>query len=200
MTKVTPLFSTARKAPNCGEFDCELVIKPPAKDEGHKAFLATLQSAGMSEDLTRLWFTYPNLREATTRLIDILSSDWPASSEMESSAVVCATAKALARVKQGVKGGEGAREFIVSNYLAGLGTVADDVVRLRAWGYVKERAVEQWNLEQGSFQKWASERAITEIRFVRNPQLNRSEITGIRMKLICAIATAKDVGAVTRFA
>jgi len=199
MTKVTPLFPTARKAPSIGDIECEHIIKPPTKDEGHKAFLATLQLAGMSSDLTPLWFTYPNLKEATTKLLEILSIDWPASTDLGKSAVVCATGMALARVKQGVKGGESAREFIVSNYLAGLAAVAEDVVLLRAWGYVKDRAIEQWNLEQGGFQKWASERAYTEIRFVSNPQLNMNEIKGTRMKLLCAIASAKDVGVVTRF-
>jgi hypothetical protein len=72
---------------------------------------------------------------------------------------------AITRVKEGFTQHEISREMIVANFLHGIASVADDMAGVTAWGFNKEKAVEQFDPTLGSFDAWARGGDFTEIRF-----------------------------------
>jgi hypothetical protein len=87
----------------------------------------------------------------------------------------------------------------VANFLQGLSTVADDVAGVIAWGYQKDKAMEQYDSAKGSFAEWSSGGGFTEVRFHFAEDQSTSEVEGTRLKLLCAVASAKDVGIASRY-
>lgn len=182
-----------------GETTCDFKIPIPIVADGWKQLGVAIHAAGLEADVRGVWMAYPNLREATSKLLGLLSSSWPCANGFDKSAVVEAALGAIGRVKGGLERGENSRDFVVANYLAGLGGVAEDLVKLQAWGFLKDRAVEQWSIEDKKpFLDWANLGGFTEIRFYRRRHADYRELMGTRFKLLCAVASAKDVGATAR--
>lgn len=182
-----------------GKDICDHKIPVPIAPDGWERLGVAVHAAGVDADVRGVWMAYPNLREATSKLVGLLSSSWPSAQGFDKSAVIEAVLAAVGRVKGGLERGENGRDFVVANYLAGLGGAAEDLVRLQAWGCIKERPVEQWiHEDKRPFVEWANLGGFTEIRFYRRRQADYRELTGTRFKLLCAVASAKDVGAAAR--
>lgn len=166
--------------------------------EGLAVLTAAMRERGLEEDLRSIWAAHPNLQDATGKLLNKISIAWPSRLKPDEPAVVVATARAVQAVKRGIANGERSRAQVVSTYLTCLATVADDVASIRAWGYVG-KSQERWTLEDGDLWAWASGRRFNGIRFFAVDDPNPNDVAGTRMKLLCAIATTRDVGLVGRY-
>lgn len=170
----------------------------PIKFDDQLAMVSAVSKANRLADLRGIWIAYPNLKEATERLLELISTVWPGKGG-NVSALSEAVLRSIERVQRGMERGETTRDFVVANYLAGLGSIAEDVVALNAWGYVRDTPQEQWRLELSSFSRWANGTGFSEIRFLKRTHANPSEVEGTRLKILCSIASAKDVGIVSRY-
>ena len=198
MSSVTPISAArAARLPSAAESMCS--VKPAIQPAGAPRLDAEISKAGLAYDARALWLAYPNLRDAADRLIDLLSAEWPSRRVTTDSAAVQAVLTAIARVKEGFTQHEDTRDMIVANFLHGIATVADDIAGVTAWGFNKEKAVEQFDPTLGSFDAWARGGDFTDIRFYFAEKLSTSEVEGTRLKILCAVASAKDVGVATRF-
>jgi len=198
MSSVTPI-SAARTARNPALSDPVYSVSAPIPLSGTARLDSEIASAGLTYDARALWLAYPNLRDAADRLIEMLSTEWPSSHAPRTSAAVQAVITAISRVKEGFAQQEISREMIVANFLHGIASVADDVAGVTAWGFNKEKPVEQFEVGAASFDAWASNRAFTEIRFFHAENRSSSEVEGTRLKVLCAVASARDVGVTARF-
>lgn len=198
-SKISPIRGKASQY--AGEGDngsCVQSVAMPVADNGMALIEAECLKLGILQDQRALWMAYPNLQVATEKLMAIFSHVWPSAKDYGRSAVGVAAVQALNRVREGVDRGENTRTLVVANYLGGLASIAEDAVAVRAWGCQKGKAVEEWSSEASSFLEWSREGRFTEVRFYSRSDASRVETEGTRMKLLCAIATARDVGAVTR--
>lgn len=173
-------------------------VPVPLSADGMVMVEKEFERLGILQDQRALWMAYPNLQMATEKLMGIFSYVWPSSTEDGRSAVSVAAQEALRRVREGVERGENTRTLVVANYLKGLGTIASDVVAVRAWGFSKGKEVEEWNSEIQPFLQWSQSGDFSEVRFYSRIDASHVEVDGTRMKLLCAIASARDVGAMTR--
>lgn len=194
-SKITPIRSRNKVAGGSAQ-DFIHCAPAPLSADGMEMVEKEFERLGILHDQRALWMAYPNLQMATEKLMGIFSYVWPSSIEDGRSAVSVAAQEALRRVREGVERGENTRSLVVANYLKGLVTIASDVVAVRAWGCTKGKEVEEWDSERQSFMQWSQ--GFTEVRFYTRPKASHVEVDGTRMKLLCAIASARDVGTMTR--
>lgn len=198
-TIVTPITAVrgAKKEPVTRAY-CALAV-PFSTDGEHQLLRKAVEEANLLSDMKAIWFAYPNLKEAAEKLDRMLTHAWPSRSAHGGSAVGEAVITALRRVKEGLEAREESRDFIISNFLDGLCTVAQDVAGVQAWGYQNGKPLEQYDDSAGDFEKWANANAFTEVRFFFKTETTGHEIQGTRLKLLCAVASTKDVGVVARY-
>lgn len=155
-------------------------------------------AAALQSELRGYWLAYPNLKEAAEKTLDLLSSRWPSSGGGRGAAVT-AIVKGLQRVAEGIREQESTRKLVVSNFLDGLGSVAEEVAKFHAWGFSGGRPVHQYEISKGSFRQWAHGHDFDEIRFYFRPETPPDEVQGTRVKFLCAVASTRDVGTALRF-
>ena len=68
-----------------------------------------------------------------------------------------------------------------------------------AWGFERGRPVGAFDALGSSFDTWSHRERLTEVRFLFGDGLTASEVEGFRLKILCAVANAKDVGVATRY-
>lgn len=173
-------------------------VDPSMVTEGLSVLTAAMRDQGLEDDLRSIWAAYPNLQDATSKLLNRITIAWPSRIKPSESAIVVATAKAVKAVKKGIALGDRSRAQVVATYLNALATVADDVASIRAWGYLG-KSQERWTLEDGDLWVWAGGRRFTGIKFFAVDDPNPNDVAGTRIKLLCAIATTRDVGLVGRY-
>lgn len=173
-------------------------VDPSMVTEGLAVLTAAMRDQGLEDDLRSIWAAYPNLQDATSKLLNRITIAWPSRIKPSESAIVVATAKAVKAVKKGIALGDRSRAQVVATYLNALATVADDVASIRAWGYLG-KSQERWTLEDGDLWVWAGGRRFTGIKFFAVDDPNPNDVAGTRIKLLCAIATTRDVGLVGRY-
>lgn len=197
--KVTPLFPVARgHAMEEGKPSVHTLQMPLAHSELEQLLVA-IQAEGLEDDQRSIWLAYPNLRVATEKLLAIFSLSWPLARDRARSMVIEAAIVGIRAVKQAIKRDERTRAHVVAKYLGGLASAAEESAHLQAWGVHRNRPVEQWTLDQESFGDWVSRNDFQEVRFYEVNDVNRNEVDGTRMKVLCSIASARDVGVVTRY-
>lgn len=174
------------------------VVVPFSQDSKRQIFEA-VRSEGLKDDLQNIWAAYPNLEDATSKLLSRLSISWPSQEDSAKSAVALATIKAIRAVKRGIDAGERSRAQVVAAYLSGLATVAEDVAAVRVWGCHGAKSQERWSLEDSDLAEWVERKGFDEVKFFSVDQPNQTEVAGTRMKLLCAIATTRDVGLLGRY-
>ena len=178
--------------------EIESAVESSMVKEGLAVLIAAMRDRGLDEDLRSIWTAHPNLQDATSKLLNKISIAWPSRMTPSQPAIVLATAKAVQAVKRGIPTGERSRSHVVSTYLTCLSTVADDVASIRAWGFLG-KIQERWTLEDGDLWTWADYRRFTGIKFFAVDDPNPNDVAGTRMKLLCAIASTRDVGLVGRY-
>lgn len=166
--------------------------------EGLAVLTAALRDRGLEDDLRSIWTAYPNLQDATSKLLNKISIAWPSRMKPSEPAIVMATVKAVKAVKRGIANGDRSRAQVVAAYLTSLATVAEDVASVRAWGYFG-KSQERWTIEDGDLWSWAGSRRFTGIKFFAVDDPNPNDVAGTRIKLLCAIASTRDVGLVGRY-
>lgn len=174
-------------------------ISMPMSDPGMARLQQAIERAGLAYDARAIWMGYPNMEQATIRLMKLYSADWPSRRDATSSAVIEAVLAAIRNVKTGWDRDERTRDLTVANFLDGIGSIADDVAGVCAWGYEKDKPIEQYASEKGSFLEWTQASSFTEVRFYFAEEQSQREIDGTRWKLLCAVASTKDVGIVHRY-
>lgn len=170
---------------------------PAALRDGISVLLTALTSTGLQDDLRTIWSAYPNLEEATQKLLHKISIVWPSRDDPEVPAVVKATIKAVQAVKHSIEIGERSRAEVVAAYLHELATVADDVAAIKVLGIHGKQHL-RWTLEDPDLWQWLGANGFDEIKFLMIDEPNPNEVAGTRIKLLCAIATTRDVGLVGR--
>lgn len=173
------------------------VVVPFGKECKQQIFEA-IRREGLREDMHNIWSAYPNLEEATYRLLSRLTISWPSQEDASQSAVAVATIKAVRAVKRGIEQGERSRSEVVSAYLGGLSSVATDVAAVRVFGCHGTKSQERWSLEDADLGDWVQSNGFDQVKFFPVEELNPNDLAGTRMKLLCSIATTRDVGLVGR--
>lgn len=174
------------------------LVEAALATEGVAKLLGAIAECGLHDDLRSIWGAYPNLEDATHRLLNKISIAWPARAAPEDSAVVAATIKAVRAVKECITNGDRSRAQVVGVYLAALASVADDVATVRAFGCLGKNE-ERWTLEDADLLSWVHAHGFSELKFFPVDDPNPNELAGTRMKLLCAIASTRDVGLVGRY-
>lgn len=195
--KVTPIRAGGAGDPTIRKTTGEVAELSVTLRHGLPVLLAELTNTGLQDDLRTIWSAYPNLEEATQKLLQKISIVWPSREDPNLSAVVKATIKAVQAVKHSIDVGERSRAQVVAAYLQELATVADDVATIKALG-VHGKNQQRWTLEDPDLWKWLGDSGFDEIKFMAVDEPNPNEVTGTRIKLLCAIATTRDVGLVGR--
>ncbi len=198
MNTVTNIAAARGNSRKAGDDALHTVTLPGLQPTGERLKHA-IDQAGLAYDARAIWLGYPNMLVAAERLVELLSLEWPSRQAVTQPAAIAAVLVAIRRVKEGMGQNEVTREMIVANFLHGLATVVNDVVGVSAWGYQKERPVEQYDATKGNFADWSRAGDFTEVRFYFAEELSQSEVEGTRLKLLCAVASAKDVGIAARF-
>lgn len=197
--KVTQLFPASNShAIEEGKPSVHTLQVPLAHSDLDKLLLA-IQAEGLEDDQQSIWLAYPNLRVATEKLLAIYSLNWPLARDSERSMVIEAAIEGVREVKRSIQRNERSRSHVVAGYLRGLAMAAEDSAHLQAWGVHRNRPVEQWTLEQESFGDWVSRNDFQEVRFYEVSDVSRNEVEGTRMKVLCSIASTRDVGVVARY-
>lgn len=196
VVSITP--ASASGGPLAGTPPSHTVSLPPAVPSQQR-LEAAINAAGLSYDARAIWLVYPNLRAAADRLIELFSADWPCRDAARESAAISAVLAAIRHVKEGMRNHEDTRNLIVANFLQGLATAADDIAGTVAWGFERGRPVGAFDALASSFDTWSRRERLTEVRFFFGDGLSASEVEGFRLKILCAVANAKDVGVATRY-
>jgi hypothetical protein len=196
---VTPIATVRRTAHREPFNSADALLALPFAGDSMFDLQTALEEENLQSDVPGLWLGYPNLKEAAEKLLKLLSSKWLSHGQAENSAVVAAILRGVKRVKEGLGHEENSQDAIVVNFYEGLGTIADDVAGVYAWGYEKARPVEQYDDSKGAFTTWAHGNSFTDIRFFFRPKTSRKDVDGTRWKLLCAVAPTRDVGIVSRF-
>jgi hypothetical protein len=198
---VTPITRAQSVVHPTTPADVVHTLDPRPTDDDVEVVIAAFRSAGLHADLQALWSTYPNLHHSTLAMLKMYSTSWPSSDGGEEAdcAVVKAVKTALSLVKSGIHQGETDRAHVIANYLSGLVTIASDIVAVHAWGFNRNRPVERLIDFDVPFREWEKNGAFTEVRFLAQHNPTKTEVDGTRMKLLCAIASTKDVGVYARF-
>jgi hypothetical protein len=171
----------------------------PVSGSGPERLAAAIEQQGLGYDARAIWIGYPNLKRAALALVDRLSPDWPCRDEPQESAAIQAVLRAIREVRQGMSREESSRDQITANFLLGLASAAADTSGTTAWGFRAATPVEPFELWSGSFERWCLDRALTDVRFYRAGGQSSCETEGTRLKLLCAVASARDVGIVSRW-
>ena len=174
-------------------------VSVPASLSGEARLKAALEQQALAHDARAIWIGYPNLQRAALGLVEQLSPDWPCRNQPQASSAIQAVLNAICAVREGMDRQESAREQITGNFLQGLASAAADTAATVAWGFQGFRPVEPFELWSGSFGRWCRDRALTEVRFYRMGGASSCETEGTRMKLLCAVACARDVGIASRW-
>lgn len=188
----------AAVGPSGGRPPTHTVQVPPAT-ASRQRLEAAIEAAGLGYDARAIWMGYPNLRAAADRLVDLFSADWPCRGLEEDSAAISAVLEAIRRVKEGMLYQEDTRNLIIANFLHGLATAADDVMGTVAWGFQRGRLVGAFDPLICGFEEWSRREQLTEVRFYFCEGLSASEFEGCRLKIMCAVADARDVGVAARY-
>lgn len=196
-SSVTPI--SAARGFSALPADAHLTITPNNLGAGRQRMGEAIAKAGLSSDARALWLAYPNLQSASERLVDLIGSEWPSRTVVGASAAFQAVLTAITKVNEGVQHGEATRDFIVANFLQGLLSVTDDLAGVVAWGFHKDKAVEQFDPATMAFDAWAKSGSFSEVRFFFAERTSPSELEGTRLKVLCAVASVKDVGVATRY-
>lgn len=198
MTTAAQLFSIS-SVPQGKEMGTHIAcLSTPIRTDDLHVLTRALDAESLMSDSRALWLTYPGLRDAADKLIANISFGWPGQSSKYPAAVQ-AILEAIKKVQERLTHGEGTRELIVANYLSGLGTVAQDVAHTQAWGFRSNRVIEQWTSLDKNFVDWANEGGFDEVRFYPRTTVPANEMEGMRWKLLCAVASAKDIGVMSRY-
>lgn len=171
----------------------------PSAIAGDARLEAALEQHALAYDARAIWIAYPNLQRAAFGLVDQLSADWPCRGRPDASAAIQAVFNAIREVRQGMERQESGRDQITANFLQGLASAAADTAGTVAWGFHGPRPVEPFELWSGSFERWCRDSALTDVRFYRSGGPSSCETEGTRMKLLCAVACARDVGIASRW-
>jgi hypothetical protein len=171
----------------------------PAPIAGEARLEAALEQHALSYDARAIWIGYPNLQRAAFGLVEQLSADWPCRGQPDASAAIQAVVLAIRDVCHGLERRENSREQITANFLQGLASAAADTAGTVAWGFRGVKPVEPFELWSGSFERWCRDNALTDVRFYRSGGPSSCETEGTRLKLLCAVATARDVGIAIRW-
>ncbi len=174
-------------------------VSVPAVISGEARLGAALEQQALAHDARAIWIGYPNLQRAALGLVELLSADWPCREQPKGSSAIQAVLNAIRAVRQGMDRQESASDQITANFLQGLATAAADTAGTVAWGFQGPRPVEPFDLWSGSFGRWCRDSALTEVRFYRIGGASSCETEGTRMKLLCAVACARDVGIASRW-
>jgi hypothetical protein len=174
-------------------------VAVPATGSGPERLDAAIEGQGLGYDARAIWIGYPNLQRAALALVDRLSPDWPCRGDSQASAAIQAVLCAIREVRRGMAREENSRDQITANFLQGLAGAAADTAGTVAWGFRGATAVESFELWSGSFEQWCRDRALTEVRFYRGGGQSSCETEGTRLKLLCAVASARDVGTACRW-
>ena len=195
--KVTSILAFPYKDVVEGDDQDEALMEVGIVMEGLPALLSALKDRGLRDDLLSLWEAYPNLQDATSKLLNKISISWPSRSDPCVPAIVAATERAVLGVKRGISNGDRTRSQVVAVYLNGLASIAEDVASVRACGY-KGRKQEKWTVEDTDLFTWLNYRQFSGIKFYSVGEPNPNDIVGTRIKLLCAIASTRDLGLVGR--
>lgn len=198
-TKVTSIHSAASSLASEQALRSARAGPNTTPEGGLQQLLHAVVEAGFIEDLKSIWSAYPNLEEATGRLLSRITFAWPSREKACSPAIALATIKAVKAVKRSIASGERSRTHVVGAYLGGLSSVAEDVACVRVWGYCKDNTQKLWTVDDADLAVWIAENGFTDVKFFTLDETSQNEITGTRMKLLCAIASTRDVGLVGRF-
>lgn len=166
---------------------------------GEARLKAALEQHALAYDARAIWIGYPNLQRAAFGLVEQLSADWPCRGQPDASAAIQAVLNAIREVRKGMERQESGRDQITANFLQGLASAAADTAGTVAWGFHGPRPVEPLELWSGSFERWCRDSALTDVRFYRGGGPSSCETEGTRMKLLCAVACARDVGIASRW-
>lgn len=171
----------------------------PAAVSGPARLQFALEQQSLAYDARAIWIGYPNLQRAALALVEQLSADWPCHDQPDASAVIRAVLHAIREVRHGMERDESGRDQITANFLQGLASAAADTAGTVAWGFRGPRPVEAFEVWSGSFERWCRDCALTDVRFYRSSGSSACETEGTRLKLLCAVASARDVGIASRW-
>lgn len=174
-------------------------VSVPAAASGPARLQAALEQQFLAYDARAIWIGYPNLQRAALALVEQLSVDWPCRDQPEASASIRAVLHAIQEVRDGMERQESGREQITANFLQGLASAAADTAGTVAWGFRGPKPVEAFAVWSGSFDLWCSDSALTHVQFYRSSGPSSCETEGTRLKLLCAVASARDVGIASRW-
>jgi hypothetical protein len=174
-------------------------VRVPTAESGPARLQAALEQHSLAYDARAIWIGYPNLQRASLALVEQLSADWPCRGEATASAAIQAVLLAVREVCGGLERRENSREQITANFLQGLASAAADTAGTVAWGIRGQTPVEPFELWSGSFERWCGLNALTQVRFYRSGGPSSCETEGMRLKLLCAVASARDVGIASRW-
>lgn len=161
-----------------------------------KVFADRLEKYGLSGDARAIWLGYPNLQDACELLFQLLSDQWPCRDDPQSSAAIDAAIAGVRQVREAMMRGESmTRDLIVATFFHHLGTVASDVVAFVAMAYSQDKPLDQFDSETATWASWVARPQVDEIRFYPAGKTSRRDLEGRRVKLICAIASARDLAA-----
>jgi hypothetical protein len=191
-------ITSAPAGPSVGTQPSHTVLVPQAIASRQRLDTA-IEAAGLSYDARAIWLVYPNLRLAADRLVELFSADWPCRGAPRQSAAISAVLQAIQQVKEGMRNQEDTRNLIVANFLHGIGTATDDIAGTVAWGFQRDRPVGPFDALATGFDAWTRRERLTEVRFFMSESLSASEVEGFRLKILCAVANARDVGVATRY-
>lgn len=174
-------------------------VAVPAAVPGEARLATAIDRQGLAYDARAVWIGYPNLKRAALMLVEQLSPDWPCRGRPNSSAAIRAVLHAIRSVRQGVERSESSRDQITANFLQGLASAAADTAGTIAWGFQQSTPIGPFEVWSGSFDRWCRECALTDVRFYRSDNPSSCEAEGTRLKLLCAVASARDVGIASRW-
>lgn len=176
------------------------VVDLPVRSDGASLLASKLEEIGLTNDARMIMFGYRNLAAVADGLFNFLGVDWPCAQAADpTSAVVAAVVAGIEAVRVGLTQQDTGRDFVVCNFLKGVGSIADDVAGLQAWGCVGEEYVEQWRPELGPFAVWANSGRFGQVQFFERELVSKTETDGVRLQILCQVATAKDLGLLQKY-
>ena len=176
------------------------VVDLPVRSDGGALLAAALEESGLSLHARMIMLGYRNLSSVTDALFDFMSTDWPISSQATSqSAAVAAVVEAINAVQTGLAQQDTGRDFVVCNFLRGIGSIARHVSGLQAWGCDGDEVVDLWKPEHGRVAAWANSGRFTQVHFYKRELVTKAETEGVRLKILCQVATARDIGLLQKY-
>jgi hypothetical protein len=198
VSNVEQLFSSAKTIPDKDPRNLIKSIRLPDGLNDLTALDRALDAEDLNSSKRAVFMGFPSLRITADKLLEQITVGWP-SQTGKYSAAVTAILNALKAVENGMGQGEDSRQAVIANFMRGLSSVADDVAHIDVWGVSNNRSIEQWNPAGDSFRIWATDSKFDELRFYQKPIVSLNEVEGTRLKIMCSVANARDVGAMARF-